>query len=593
MSSTSLTWYLLYHHAGEMAFFGGLAILAYSVVGLVAIWVAWGRPHWFLRLAVLGGLLSLGLAVRPYDLMIVFLLHSLLVIVPLWTIRRRASFVRPTDREVVKGTNRSPRTGWQFSLSDLFLATVVVAAMAAFLASVPADDWKRLGYGDLLEALSAAVSTLLAAWMGLGKRFLWLRLVLLLLLNTSALAAAGLMLGRVPLVPLQLIPLLLVPSSIVMTCWTVLMRASGYDWLGTRETEPCPAGTTEPVRRRALRTRLAKLATLLLSLGILIPLGAVYYLLVIPVPIPETTLPAENGYGTLAEAAEVFDRVGVPDPHTATEKQLRTFVTQHRQVLDKARDALKLPCQVPLEYSKSDMSTSIVRIHLLGYAFLAEGKLAEMEGRTADAMETYLTLIELGHAAGRGGLYVDAVGGWGLELMGTEAMCGLRDNLTAEQSDRLIDVLESLDARRELGEDILPRERAWECNVFGWFGRLYQIKSDLFSSHADVMRDGGKSCQAQARLLICELGIRTYQSEHGSPPQRLADLVPDYLPAVPQDPFGQGPLVFRRTSTDYVLYSVGYDGRDDEAHPRTQSPSGEILGDLFLEEPPDDPGDEL
>ena len=102
MSSTSLTWYLLYHYAGEMAFFGGLAILAYSVVGLVAIWVAWGRPHWFLRLAVLGGLLSLGLAVRPYDLMVVFLMHSALVIVPLWAIRRWGSSVRPRDRGVVE-----------------------------------------------------------------------------------------------------------------------------------------------------------------------------------------------------------------------------------------------------------------------------------------------------------------------------------------------------------------------------------------------------------------------------------------------------------------------------------------------------------
>jgi len=65
------------------------------------------------------------------------------------------------------------------------------------------------------------------------------------------------------------------------------------------------------------------------------------------------------------------------------------------------------------------------------------------------------------------------------------------------------------------------------------------------------------------RLILAEAALRRYVLQHGSPPKSLAALVPGYLSAVPQDPYGDGPLVYRTTNDGYLLYSVGSNGTDD------------------------------
>jgi hypothetical protein len=39
--------------------------------------------------------------------------------------------------------------------------------------------------------------------------------------------------------------------------------------------------------------------------------------------------------------------------------------------------------------------------------------------------------------------------------------------------------------------------------------------------------------------------------------------VPQYLRAVPQDPFSGNPLIYTTTASEYRLYSVDYDRKDD------------------------------
>ena len=66
----------------------------------------------------------------------------------------------------------------------------------------------------------------------------------------------------------------------------------------------------------------------------------------------------------------------------------------------------------------------------------------------------------------------------------------------------------------------------------------------------------------------------------------LADLVPDYLSEVPQDPFSGKPLLYRRNAKGYVLYSVGLDGRDDGGQPMDQE---NVFGDMLLDKPAEGP----
>jgi len=64
------------------------------------------------------------------------------------------------------------------------------------------------------------------------------------------------------------------------------------------------------------------------------------------------------------------------------------------------------------------------------------------------------------------------------------------------------------------------------------------------------------------------LALHAYQLDHGSYPATLTALVPGYLNSIPDDPFAlNGPLRYRLKGQQYVLYSIGPDGKDDGGVP--------------------------
>jgi len=72
---------------------------------------------------------------------------------------------------------------------------------------------------------------------------------------------------------------------------------------------------------------------------------------------------------------------------------------------------------------------------------------------------------------------------------------------------------------------------------------------------------------ADRRAAATVLAIRLYAIDHGNKlPPKLADLVPQYLPAVPQDPLAPdgSPFRYLPRDKDPILYSVGDNGVDDQ-----------------------------
>lgn len=67
-------------------------------------------------------------------------------------------------------------------------------------------------------------------------------------------------------------------------------------------------------------------------------------------------------------------------------------------------------------------------------------------------------------------------------------------------------------------------------------------------------------CEIDAALAI--FAIRQFHRQIGRFPERLTDLVPDYLPRLPIDGADMQPLRYRREGDSYVLYSIGSDGVD-------------------------------
>ncbi len=61
----------------------------------------------------------------------------------------------------------------------------------------------------------------------------------------------------------------------------------------------------------------------------------------------------------------------------------------------------------------------------------------------------------------------------------------------------------------------------------------------------------------------CALAAERHRLKHGKLPAKLADLVPEFLPAVPTDPFDGQPLRMLERGDALVFYRVGKDRKDD------------------------------
>jgi hypothetical protein len=69
--------------------------------------------------------------------------------------------------------------------------------------------------------------------------------------------------------------------------------------------------------------------------------------------------------------------------------------------------------------------------------------------------------------------------------------------------------------------------------------------------------------QAELRCAVAVLAAERYRWAHGRWPETLSDLVPEYIAAVPLDPFDGKPLRMGVLSDGLVIYSVGPDEQDN------------------------------
>ena len=92
--------------------------------------------------------------------------------------------------------------------------------------------------------------------------------------------------------------------------------------------------------------------------------------------------------------------------------------------------------------------------------------------------------------------------------------------------------------------------------------RLYHsIRMLLPSSSKSVVREA--STQANIRLATTALAVERFRLAEGRLPEGLDELAPQFLDAVPTDPFDGAPLRYRRLGRGYMIYSVDADGHDD------------------------------
>jgi hypothetical protein len=288
------------------------------------------------------------------------------------------------------------------------------------------------------------------------------------------------------------------------------------------------------------KTRNWLIALFILASPFMFFLGLLLFWTAEPLP-PLAPLPNPNGYEDLVKAGK-FVTADAGDCDKMDEAQLRDLVGRNHEALSLARGGLSNECRVSLQFS-----TNYVNIHLeeltdlkkLSQAFVAEGRLAEMENRPNDAVKSYLDAIHTGIESGQGGILIDELVGIAIEARGTSSLQKLVGKLDAESCRETAATLEILDSQRQTWADILQQENAWSRRTFS--SPRYRLAELMASGSAKKDAQNGvewkfEKQQANTRQLMIALAARAYELGKGHPPASVADLVPDYLKAIPQDP---------------------------------------------------------
>jgi hypothetical protein len=295
----------------------------------------------------------------------------------------------------------------------------------------------------------------------------------------------------------------------------------------------------------AKKTRNWLLALGIIALPFLIFLGFLASDFFAPPPLP--SLPNPNGYDDFVNAGQMVAS-NTSDFDKMSEQELETLVDENSNALQLVRSGLQMQCRVALDYSP-DSSTfldQLAGMKRLTQAFVAEGKLSEMENRPDDAAKSYLDAVHFGNESTRGGVLINELVGIAIEAIATSHLTNLVQQLDAKSCRESAATLEALDSQRQTWNEFMQQENDWSHRTFpgvrNEIARLMTRKS-LLPAQAAANRKL-KQQQTRSRQLIIDLAARAYELDKGRKPASVADLVPDYLKAIPQDPFTGANMVY-------------------------------------------------
>jgi hypothetical protein len=312
-------------------------------------------------------------------------------------------------------------------------------------------------------------------------------------------------------------------------------------------------------------------------------------------PLDDGPLPDPNGYVDLVKAGRsiVGESPGPKwDYNKASLDELRKWVDDNKTALAGAEEGLKHEIRVALPPSMAQLQThmndmGVVKnlCRLVG----ARTRLAELEQRWPDVVQSSLEVIDIAHRGSQGGVMIDALSGMACQWIGLSALIRQREALNGEQCRQVIAALEAVDKGREPTSKVVARDKAWARKSQSMFtelalalspgaGRIMQASINSFDSSR-------QRSDTRLRLAIVTLALRRYHLERGNYPDSLSPLVPEYLAEVPLDPYsGQSIRYQLEPSKGYVLYSVGPDRVDDGGKPFPErSDWTKVRGDMLVD----------
>jgi hypothetical protein len=547
-----------------------------GIFGMFALWAAASPRHWFIRTAVVGGAILITLLIPAYEVVILLTIETAVVVVGLaiWRQRRRS-------RAGIVTSSIEPRWRLRISMETLMLAVVVVAVMMAVAArapSIPLSEW----YQSSLSGLSSGLAALICVWLVFG-RARWRRRLLAVpaivvtlafvvvclqwagLLVISWYRAGGSFALRITDVlhsfrPNTLASSISIALGMAILCsWMYLMQRAGwFNPFGEKASATVPVNLQ---RRQLVTARIGLFA--FCCLAFIFP-TALFYRLLAPTPIPHVKLPEPNGFDDFVAAARMINSsqaARLNGWNNLTDAQLHALVAEHARVFDRVSEGLRKACWHPYGYMPRTSNDEAALMPLIS-AMFARVTVAERMASTNEALAAGWDFLRLTMEADRGTGCTYSIPAQ-VQQHAIRSLWDCRTRLSARQCTQLAMDLWKLETSREPWKVKSQRQRIIDENV-NWQWRLQAILADWSGTERNEWaRQMQLLRMTEIRILIADLAIRAHRLETSSLPATLAELIPDYLPAVPDDPYGKDTITYLVSGDEYALYSVGPDGEDD------------------------------
>jgi len=567
-----------------------------SVVGITSAIIAASRWHWFVRAALILGLLSPLLVASALEMFITLLLLTATVSCGVVFLRVRQSRASAPEND----------SRLRFSLASVLLTVGLASILFAVGASLPeqnVNSWLTM----VLIGLGGGLCVLLGIIAGSRQRwYVWW--------------------------PIATLGSLFVALPLAWFDWFVISMQGLFGWppddhfslgfLGIGSTERpiylwffvCPSVTAIAAAWRSIygRTRICSTnlserslglrqwaATgLLAGLGVL-PVYALWVMVRL-VATPDFGELPNNAYGEVAELGEAIATSShsgtLADWDQVTPAELDFAVNGVREPIAEVRNLVRLPSRVPVDYFHEELLDLVALQEFRGIAraLAGVGRHSILTGEPDEACRAYVDTLRLGYFVRAEGLMIDALVGIAITGVGNGSLYDHRAKFSSNVCQEAVAVILNLLEAAESYEGFQHRDDIWATNASDWHGRLQNALmrasgEHLIYTHHDY-RDIFLLEIARLRLLAAELALQAYRAEHGDWPNALTELVPEYLPELLTDPFDNDghPLRYLLLDDGYRLYSVGANRTDNGGTPPAD-PAGLMAwgrdrdGDLLLE----------
>jgi len=527
--------------------------------GLVALWAASSRVHWFWRALALWGAVVVLVPIRAYEPALMFAVSGPLtvgLVLAFGSIFNRGASANPEENPT------DSNSSFRFALRDLFLLVLLVALIIVGLSAIrPGYEWREMAAYVICGVIFAVIFSVTYACVA-GRPW-WLSAMLL----AGAIAAAGLSMsaicGSSPAARLwQPLGLMYGPqfsldeAAVIALAYAELALVVGaFSWLF----RSCQIAQRTASRAIACGSLAAFVPTLA------VPLALLYWHMLRLAPLPPRFSTGTTHYERIVTVAHRLQSMG---PMTNPSSQL-----EFRALLEEAIGLLEAPNFVPCD-PQTDATqqafdqrlADVQALRALSRALAAATPPALTAADEVQATKLSLANVRLGVMLSRGGTIIDRLVGIAVQGVGQQRLAASRSELSPNQARAAIRSLRNAAAEREDVALTIARDAAMCERAFGWQGRLENVMLQLRgrpSPAEQAMREAMRRETASENLLQADLAIRLFVHDHQMPPDHLAQLVPEYLPDVPIDPYSQQPLRYRAEEDQFVVYSAGQDGRDD------------------------------